>query len=116
MLVLALMAIQLAAGSSGSGLNMEKIHVQGDTLSYGSYKISRTYDAETKQSRATVKGNGRVLARHSFGEGLEGIEATYFGLFPLLGKNRKQLVVQQYSGGAHCCHSWWIYDLYPGSG
>jgi hypothetical protein len=95
---------------------MEQIYVKGDALRYGSYRVPRTYDAETKHSRAIVKRNGGVLARQSLGEGLAGIEATQFGLFSLLGNNRKQLAAQQYSGGAHRCHSWWIYGLYPGSG
>src|SRR5260370_13288307 len=112
MLVLALMMIQLGGGSSGSGLKLEEVYVKADALRYGAYKISRTYDAKKMQSVAIIRRSGRVLARHDHGEGLAGIEATHFGLFSLLGKNRKQLVVEQNSGGIHFCNSLWIYHLY----
>jgi hypothetical protein len=112
MLLIALI-IQLAAASTNSELKIEKLYVQSETLSYRDYQVSRTYDSKTEKSWAIVKRNGRVLAKHNAGEGLAEKEATHFGISSLLGKNTKQLIIEQNSGGAHCCNSWWIYDLYP---
>ena len=36
---------------------------------------------------------------------------NHFGIFPLLSEHGKQLVIEQYTGGAHCCTQYWIYDL-----
>src|SRR4029079_3642213 len=36
-----------------------------------------------------------------------------YGLFDFLGTGKKQLVVHTYSGGAHCCYDYVIYDLSP---
>lgn len=36
---------------------------------------------------------------------------NHFGIFPLLSEDGKQLVIEQYTGGAHCCTHYWIYDL-----
>ena len=42
-----------------------------------------------------------------------GEDSTLAGLFSFLGGGTKQLVVMQYSGGAHCCWSYHIYDFNP---
>lgn len=36
-----------------------------------------------------------------------------FSLFNFLGRKDKQLVIQTYSGGAHCCYDYYIFDLKP---
>jgi hypothetical protein len=36
-----------------------------------------------------------------------------FGFFKFLGNQDQQLIVHTYSGGAHCCHDYLIYDLKP---
>ena len=36
-----------------------------------------------------------------------------FSLFNFLGGNDKQLIIHTYSGGAHCCNDYVIYDLKP---
>ena len=36
-----------------------------------------------------------------------------YGLFNFLGKKDKQLVIFTYSGGAHCCYGYSVFDLYP---
>jgi hypothetical protein len=109
MLIIAFI-FQLATAPINSELKIERLYVQGDVLSYRGYQVSRRYNPKTGQSWATVKRNGKVLARHS-SEGEKGL--TRFGIFSLLGGNTKQLVIEQSSGGAHCCNSWWAYDLYP---
>ncbi|HMM81212.1 MAG TPA: hypothetical protein PKC65_14435 [Pyrinomonadaceae bacterium] len=36
-----------------------------------------------------------------------------YGFTDLLGKGSKQLIIHTYSGGAHCCYDYVIYDLFP---
>jgi hypothetical protein len=54
-----------------------------------------------------------VLARHSQGRDRFGHDSTFFGLFNLLGRKDKQLIVVQFTGGLHCCYQYWIYELRP---
>jgi hypothetical protein len=42
-----------------------------------------------------------------------GKDSTKFGLFSLLRGETKQLVILQYTGGAHCCWVYKIYDFRP---
>lgn len=112
MLIVALI-FQIAAAPANLERKIEDVFVKADSLSYKGYQVTRSYNPAAEKSWATVKKNGRVIVRHGLGEGLNKIEATRFGLVSLLGGGTKQLIIQQYSGGAHCCNSWWIYDLYP---
>jgi len=36
-----------------------------------------------------------------------------YGFTDLLGKGSRQLIIHTYSGGAHCCYDYVIYDLFP---
>ena len=90
-----------------------KVCRTSDRLSYEGYEVSRHYDAKAKKSRVTIRKAGKVLAVHNDGAGIKLKEASCFGLFPVLGRKTKQLVVVQASGGAHCCFSYRIYNLRP---
>ena len=90
-----------------------KICTTNDELKYEGYEVWRNYDDKARKSRVTIQKGGRVLAIHSDGEGRYLKEESCFGLYPVLGGKTKQLVVLQYSGGAHCCFSYRIYDLQP---
>ena len=89
----------------------EAAYVDGDKLSYQGYDVERSVDASGHQSFATIKKKGRIIATLSNG-GL-GKDSTRFGLFSLLGDASKQLVILQYTGGAHCCWTYRIYDFNP---
>ena len=89
----------------------EAAYVDGDKLSYQGYDVERSVDASGHQSFATIKKKGRIIATLSNG-GL-GKDSTRFGLFSLLGDASKQLVILQYTGGAHCCWTYRIYDFHP---
>jgi hypothetical protein len=94
---------------------LEKIWEKDNRLLYKGYKISKEcdkFDDDYANCWLRVRKNGKVLAA---------IEAEYtrdywmrFGLFNFLGEKDKQLVVFTYSGGAHCCYDYLIYDLDPG--
>ena len=90
---------------------LEAIFIKGDRLSYAGYEIERSFDAATSISTATIKKNGKTLA--TLNNGGLGKDSTEIGLFPFLGEKTKQLVIMQYSGGAHCCWTYKIYDFSP---
>jgi hypothetical protein len=89
----------------------EAVYIDGDKLSYQGYDVERTSDAAGRQSFATIRKKGRVIA--TLRNGGLGKESTRFGLFSLLGDPSKQLVILQYTGGAHCCWTYKIYDFHP---
>lgn len=92
---------------------LEKIYTTGERLSYRGYTVTRTFNSVTGKSYVVVKRGRKILARHSQGEGLGMIDSSHIGLFPFLGGQGKQLIIEQSSGGAHCCYSRWIYELTP---
>lgn len=94
-------------------LLINKMCISNDSLKYKGVKVTRSYNADIDKSKVTITKGCRVLAIHSDGQGLEAKETSCFGLYPVLGGETKQLVIVQTSGGAHCCFSYWIYDLYP---
>lgn len=56
-----------------------------------------------------VSKNGKTLARFESSRDYW----LQYGFFNFLGDNDKQLIVHTYSGGAHCCYDYAIYDLKP---
>jgi hypothetical protein len=94
-------------------LLLNKICTSSDRLEYKGYEVSREYDQRAEKSKVTIKKDGRVLGGHNNGEGLANIEASCFGLYPVLSGKTEQLVIVQTSGGVHCCYSYRIYDLDP---
>jgi hypothetical protein len=81
------------------------------TIDYDGYRISVALPRTKDYSVVTVKKGRKTLARH-----MEGIAQDYGSnaeLLSLLGSNKKQLVITQYTGGNHCCSLYWIYELAP---
>jgi hypothetical protein len=91
--------------------SLEDAYTEDDHLSYGGYEIERSVDPQKGASIATIKRDGKVLI--AFRNGGQGKESTRFGLFPLIGGGARQLVIQQHTGGAHCCWVYKIYELTP---
>ena len=85
------------------------------SLSYRDYTVRISVSRDGKTSTATVKRTSRVIAKSVKANGpfSEIFVHTRIGFVSLLRKRTNQLIIQQYSGGAHCCLSWRIYDLYP---
>jgi hypothetical protein len=90
-----------------SAQTLERVFIKGGRLTYGDYVVTRTISEG--ESRAVVSRGGRELVRLTDGAPRE--DATRVGLFPFLGGKSKQLVVEQYTGGAHCCTVYRVYDL-----
>lgn len=92
-----------------SAQTLERFFIKGTRLSYGGYVVTRAVVEREGESRAVISRDGRVLARLT--DGAPRDYATRIGLFPFLGRGGKQLVVEQYTGGAHCCTVYRVYDL-----
>jgi len=89
--------------------DLDKFYCKEDVLQVGEYRIERRLTAQKiPEIRLLRKG---ALVRSLVNE----VDSDYlrdynqFGLFPLLSPNSKQLIIQQYSGGAHCCTSYRFY-------
>jgi hypothetical protein len=87
---------------------LERVFIKGTQLTYGGYVVTRTVSEQEGASLAVISRGGRELVR--LADGAPRDYATRIGLFPLLGGG-KQLVVEQYTGGAHCCTVYRVYDL-----
>lgn len=90
---------------------LEAVYVTSPKWSHAGYDIERSYDDATGESTATISRGGKVLATHE--NGGMGEDSTQTGLFPFLGGGDRQLVVMQYTGGAHCCWIYHVYELSP---
>lgn len=105
-IVLALMAC-VAVPVCASAQTLERAFIKGTRLTYGGYVVTRAFSE--RESFAVISRGGREMARVA--DGAPRDYATRIGLFPFLGGNGKQLVVEQYTGGAHCCMVYRVYDL-----
>lgn len=95
------------------GQDLQALFDGNNIAEYNGYRITRTFERDEGafgRSQTVIKRGKAVLARI---EGYAFENSTRFALFSLLAKERKQLIVESYSGGGHCCTSYYIYDLGP---
>lgn len=76
------------------------------------YTIIKTCD--TVESTHTVYSliisrNGSIKFRTKVG--VEDSNDVKYILYPLVPNGRKQVIIEEYTGGAHCCRMYWILDL-----
>ncbi|HEX8176578.1 MAG TPA: hypothetical protein VF543_15915 [Pyrinomonadaceae bacterium] len=86
----------------------DEIFTKEDRLAYRGYVIEKSQDKGEESWSASLKRGNKEVAKFSSGWNREW---TSFGLFPFISREPKQLLVEQYSGGAHCCYSYSIYEL-----
>ncbi|MEP7340099.1 MAG: hypothetical protein ABI977_20350 [Acidobacteriota bacterium] len=93
-----------------------QIQYQTQPLKYNDYEIARSAKSGADAWTITIKKQGKVVERFKIGAILEGYSDNWakFGLFNFLGGSKNQLIVEGYSGGAHCCSEYRIIDLFPG--
>ncbi|MGB4988888.1 MAG: hypothetical protein WBO10_06600, partial [Pyrinomonadaceae bacterium] len=100
------------SGDVESDEALEKIWINDDETQTTEYKIKRKCGLasdEIDACKLTVSYNGKFVAEFENERG--GKDWLRYGFFNFLGKKEKQLVVHTYSGGAHCCYDYYIYDL-----
>jgi hypothetical protein len=109
-IILIFLLCELFIATSLCAQTLEEVFTKEDQLLYRGYEVTKCNDSQGDFWSATLKKDGKVLA--TFRSGYKK-EWTNFGLLPFLGGNTKQLIVEQFSGGAHCCWSYWILNLLP---
>src|SRR2546423_3434139 len=86
---------------SVSAQQFREIASKEKKISYNGYEIQTRFNPRSRTSSAVVRKNGRMLINKHFGWGHE--DRTQIALFSVLGGATKQLIIEQYTGGAHCC-------------
>ncbi len=89
-------------------LSLDSVFTKADTLLFEGHEVSRSYDSQSEVWFATLRKEGKTLT--TFSQGGRFKEWTNFGFFPFLGAKAPQLIVEQFSGGAHCCWFYWIFN------
>jgi TonB family protein len=86
-----------------------------DAIQNGDYRLEKAYDEIEQGWTARLSRDGKLLGVFSIGgEGAFEKHHIRLGFFPLFkNENREQLIVRIWSGGAHCCDTYWIADLLP---
>ncbi len=90
---------------------LDNVWLKDQKISYNGYTI-------TNKCSGTEADDDCKLKISKNGKTLETFESSrnywlQYGFFNFLGKDDKQLIVHTYSGGAHCCYDYTIYDLKP---
>jgi len=92
-------------------VELENICRKENSFSYKGYKVEKHFDSEKEISTVTVRKGKRLIVRRSV-EAILDITVCA-GFYSLLGEKDEQLIIHQYTGGAHCCSIYSIYDLKP---
>lgn len=95
-----------------SAQSLESVFTKGDRLVYQGYEIIRSAKPGADSWTITIKKNGKTVESFETGYTMSK-NWSQMGLFNFLGGQRKQLIVEGYSGGAHCCWEYRIIDLSP---
>lgn len=90
---------------------LSKFYLKEPQTNYEGYLISRIVDEKTNKISLKIEKNGKKLLAYGIDNKLP--QFLEVALYQLLPKRTKQLIVMEYSGGAHCCWSFEIYDLLP---
>ena len=90
--------------------DLEQIFTDGSRLSYREFAIEKRLILEPGRQELweiVLSYEGNVIRSVQNESPL----FLNFGLFSLIGERDKQLIIEEYSGGIHCCYSYWIYNL-----
>jgi hypothetical protein len=78
---------------------------------YNGYNIVKTHDISHSGEDVyslIISRNNSIKFRTS---GVEDSNRVSYALYPLVPNGRKQIIIEEHTGGAHCCHLYWILDL-----
>ena len=93
---------------------LEELFIKENHFTYNGYTVTRSFapwrENPFGDSRITIKRGSTRLAQI---KGCCFRDSVRFTLLPLFGDGRKQLIVEAYSGGGHCCTSYYIYEIGP---
>ena len=88
---------------------LAKYYAKEKKINYAGYEIQKSFEKRGGKISVEVNKGGENILLLEY----EGMNSYWvrWGLFPFLGGKIKQLVIKEYSGGAHCCTSYKIYTL-----
>lgn len=95
---------------------LESIWIEADETKLNGITITRECASESEndylgECELTIKSKGKLFETFSVEHGRK--YWLKYGLYNFLGTGSKQLVVFTYSGGAHCCYDYAIFELEP---
>ena len=90
---------------------LEKIWQEDEKIEYNGFIITKKCDGTVADNDCKIKisKNNKTFVLFESGRNYW----LQYGFFNFLGDADKQLIVHTYSGGAHCCYDYIIYDLQP---
>src|SRR5262245_61395369 len=109
---ISLTAFFVLAQLTASGQSLESVFTKGDRLVYQGYEITRSANPGGESWTLTIKKNGKEVERFENGDMMSKDNAK-MGLYNFLGGRKKQLIIEEYTGGGHCCWEYRIIDLSP---
>jgi hypothetical protein len=107
-----LIAFVLLAQFPASAQSLKGVFTKEDRLIYQEYEVTRSAKPGADSWTITVKKNGKELSRFETGS-TGSKDWGQLGLFNFLGGQSPQLIIEGYSGGAHCCWEYRVIDLSP---
>ncbi|MEJ7849663.1 MAG: hypothetical protein WKF92_16385, partial [Pyrinomonadaceae bacterium] len=95
---------------------LERIWIDTDQFEVNGISITRNCKSEPQNDymgacELSIKSKGITLRSFSVEHGRK--HWLKYGVFNFLGTANKQLIVFSYSGGAHCCYDYVIFELVP---
>jgi len=79
---------------------------------YRGYNILKTHDTTDSAEDVyslIISRNDSIKFRTKVG--VEDSSRVSYVIYPLIPNGRKQIIIEEHTGGAHCCHLYWILDL-----
>jgi hypothetical protein len=95
-----------------SAQSLKSVFTKEDRLVYQGYEITRSAKPVADSWIITIKKNGKIVERFEVGD-MVSKDWAKIGLFNFLAGQRKQLIIEEYTGGGHCCWRYMIIDLSP---
>jgi hypothetical protein len=83
---------------------------KSNSLTYGGYTFQKVFDS--KEDEWTLEARRGTELIHTFGTSTKP-EWIRMGLVQLVPASSQQIMLSVYSGGAHCCSSYWIVSAEP---
>jgi hypothetical protein len=93
-------------------VSLSQSYLEVGVTHYAGYEIRKREDEKKKEIEITVTKNRKKFLSYKV-EQMLSVQSLDIALFPFLSQKSKQLVSMEYSGGAHCCWGYKIYELSP---
>lgn len=109
-----LLSFVLIFCSKGNVSDSYKVSDDGKTLYYLNYIVEKKVEIDDGFENHIIvlkRKTGKVIKRFELGSDIE--EMNTWKIEDVIKGGNKELIITQYSGGAHCCEYSWIYEFRP---